>query len=344
MRKFFLTILALLAGAYAFFGLLAMLGALDTAGTDPAGRGMSAAFGMIGLIIGAAAGAVLFFGRKSLVALVLAALILGAIPALFGLWTISLSRSEARAQKETQESESGRADFGHDPALFAVADAIARNDPDAVRTAAKGVPNLQQPGRDGMTLLNFAVKKCWSRPEFSKSARALLDSGADPNFTNESRESFAMANSIHGPVALLWMMLQAGGNANAVDELGRPMIFGNWQLEYNEKDRRARLELLAGRGLDLNATLPVEQHTFSGYPLLLYRTNVGRGDHEAYNDAMFLIERGADPNRAAPDGTTLLTMLTDHMQFFSQRETGAPEQFLVLFRFLEQRALPTPAQ
>ena len=344
MRKFFLVVLSVLAGAYAFFGLLAMVGALDPAGSDPAGRAMSAGFGMIGVIIAVVAGVVLFFGRKSIVGLILGALILLAVPAFFATWTISLSRSEARGQQERKDVESGRFDFGHDPALFAVADAIARNDPEAVRAAAKAVANLQQPGRDGKTLLNFAVTKCWQRAEFTQAVRALLDSGADPNFTNESRESFAMANSIHGPVALLWMMLEAGGNPNAVDEFGRPMIFGNWQLSYHESARRGRLELMVDRGLDLNATLPAEEDTFSGYPLLLYRVNVGRGDHDAYTDAILLIERGADPNRAAPDGTTLVKMLTEHMQFFTTTGNDVPEQYQALFQFMEKRGLPTPAQ
>src|SRR3712207_6537403 len=102
MRKFFLIVLWLAAGAYAFFGLLAMVGALDPAGSDPAGRGMSAGFGLIGLIIGGAAGVVLFFGRRSIVALILAGLILAAIPAFFAMWSISLSRSEARARQQEE--------------------------------------------------------------------------------------------------------------------------------------------------------------------------------------------------------------------------------------------------
>src|SRR3712207_4523475 len=131
MRKFFLIVLSVAAAAYAFFGLLGMVGVLDPAGSDPAGRGMSAAFGMIGVIIAVAAGVTLFFGRRSTVGLILAALIRVAVPAFFATWTISRSRSEARARQEKEDVESGRSDFGHGPALFAVADAIARNNPEA---------------------------------------------------------------------------------------------------------------------------------------------------------------------------------------------------------------------
>ena len=43
------------------------------------------------------------------------------------------------------------------PALLAVALAVSKNDEAAIRAAAKNVPDLQAAGRDGETLLYFAV-------------------------------------------------------------------------------------------------------------------------------------------------------------------------------------------
>jgi hypothetical protein len=43
------------------------------------------------------------------------------------------------------------------PALFAVAQGIVKNDPEAIRTAAKSVPDLQAPGRNGR---NVAQLRC----------------------------------------------------------------------------------------------------------------------------------------------------------------------------------------
>jgi hypothetical protein len=77
--------------------------------------------------------------------------------------------------------------------LFAVAQGIVKNDPDAIRAAAKGIPDLQAAGRDGATLLNFAVMQSWQRPESVDAIRTLLSLGADPNYTNGNRNSFAMA-------------------------------------------------------------------------------------------------------------------------------------------------------
>jgi len=66
---------------------------------------------------------------------------------------IAWSRGEERARQQREDQRSGKEDFGDQPALFAVAQAIVRNDQDAVRAAAKNVPNLRAAGRDGTTLL-----------------------------------------------------------------------------------------------------------------------------------------------------------------------------------------------
>src|SRR4029450_11701364 len=71
-----------------------------------------------------------------------------------------------------------KVDFGDQPALFAVAQGIVKNDPEAIRTAAKGVPDLQAPGRDSATLLDFAVRQSWQRPEYVDAIRTLLSLGA----------------------------------------------------------------------------------------------------------------------------------------------------------------------
>jgi len=76
----------------------------------------------------------------------------------------------------------GRWDFGDQPTLFAVAQGIVKNDPEAIRAAAKSAPDLQAPGRDGTTLLNFAVTQSWQRPESVDAVRNLLSLGADPNY------------------------------------------------------------------------------------------------------------------------------------------------------------------
>ena len=134
----------------------------------------------------------------------------GALVSLFVVGFISLEKGEQHRRQLQAEQASGRWDFGDQPALFAVAQGIVKNDAEAIRTAAKSVPDLQAPGRDGETLLDFAVRQSWQRPESVEAIRTLLSLGADPNYTNGSRNVLAMANAGHSSAPVLRAMLEAG--------------------------------------------------------------------------------------------------------------------------------------
>ena|SRR5436190_20025615 len=77
----------------------------------------------------------------------------GAVVLLFVAFIVSMERGEKHQRQIRAEQDSGRWDFGDQPALFAVAQGIVKNDPDAIRAAAKSVPDLQAPGRYGAILL-----------------------------------------------------------------------------------------------------------------------------------------------------------------------------------------------
>src|SRR6266700_5698201 len=179
----------------------------------------------------------------------------GAVVSLSVVFIVSMERGEKHQRQMREEQRSGKWDFGEQPALFAVAQAIVKNDQDAIRAAAKGVPDLQAPGRDGATLLYFAVTQSWQRPELTEAVRTLLSLGADPNYTNGKRDSFAMANAVHGSAPVLRAMLEAGGNPNTRNEFGEPMILKNWYLGYYRDQARSRLDLLLDHGADVNSEL-----------------------------------------------------------------------------------------
>ena len=256
-----------------------------------------------------------------------AAIVAGGIIWLYVAFFVSMERGEEHRRQFQADLNSGHWDFGDQPALFAVAQAIVKNDQEAIRATAKGLPDLQAPGRDGTTLLYFAVTQSWQRPPLAEAVKTLLSLGADPNYTNGQRDSFAMASAVHGSAPLLRSMLEAGGNANTRDEFGRPIILMNWYLGYYPQDARTRLDLLLDHGADINATMPTDHSDSGGYTLLLYRTKDGPSHSDAYADALHLLERGADPNRAAPDGMTLGKMLTDQRAHF----TRTPPEFTALW-------------
>ena len=112
-----------------------------------------------------------------------------------------------------------------------------------------------------------------------------LSLGADPNYTNGHRNSFALANAVHGSALLLRYMLEAGGDPNARDEFDQPIILMNWYLGYYPNQARSRLELLLDRGADVNSAMPESASD--------HRTKMGLDDNLAYAGALTLIERGA---------------------------------------------------
>jgi len=263
----------------------------------------------------------------------------GTVVLLFVVGFMSLEKGEKHRRQFQAELESGRWDFGQEPALFAVAQGIVKNDPEAIRTAAKDVPDLQAPGRDGTTLLNFAVTQSWQRPESVDAVRTLLSLGADPNYTTGNRNSFAMANAGHSSALVLQSMLEAGGNANARDEFGRPMILMNWYLGYYKDQARSRFELLLDHGADVNSAMPADGSDSAGYPLLLYRTAMGLDDNLAYSDALLLLQRGADPNRAGADGMTFGKMLAARRAHFQRTHKSPPAEFIALWDWAEQHGI-----
>jgi hypothetical protein len=83
----------------------------------------------------------------------------GAVVCLFVAFFVSMERGEKHQRQLREEQHSGKWDFGDQPALFAVAQAIVKNNQEAIRAAAQAVPDLQAPGRYGATLLCWAVRE-----------------------------------------------------------------------------------------------------------------------------------------------------------------------------------------
>jgi len=294
------------------------------------------------LIAAIAAGAILLARKRpAFIALASIVLVIGLPISFFASWFVSESKIEARQQVERAQLASGQYAFGDQPALYAVAQAIVVNNQEAIRAAAKALPDLQAPGRDGTTLLCFAVLHTWQHREAVEAVRTLLSLGADPNHTNGQRNSFAMASSVHGPLEGLRVMLDAGGNPNAVSEYGWPIVFMHFKLGYYKQEEPARLDLLLDRGADINATIPEKDSECPGYSLVLFTTKQGLTDNREYAYALHLLERGADPNRVAPDGMNLAKMLVAQQEAFT-KGGGAPREFALLWDWARAHGVIQP--
>jgi len=114
-------------------------------------------------------------------------------------------------------------------------------------------------------------------------------------------------------------------------------------LGYYKNQARSRLELLLDRGADVNSAMP-EDRSDSGYTLLLYRTKMGFDDSLAYADALLLLERGADPNRAGSDGMTFGKMLMEHQAHFQRTHKPPPVEFTALWDGAEKHRIVQQAQ
>src|SRR5437667_12762474 len=144
-----------------------MVGVVAIPGMLGSVREADIVFGLMFLMIGAVSAFVTFLANKWRGWLIVAPLILCAgLPlALIAAFWIDMEKGDVHRRQLDEEMRSGRYDFGNQPALLAVAQAISANDQDAIRAAAKAVPDLQAPGRDGTTLLCWAVRETWQRPQ-----------------------------------------------------------------------------------------------------------------------------------------------------------------------------------
>jgi hypothetical protein len=256
---------------------------------------------------------------------------------------IAWSRGEKRAAQDREDMRSGKWDFGDQPALFAIAEAIVKNDPEAIRAAAKNVPDLNAAGRDGTTLLFFAVRSTWQHEYRVEAVKTLLSLGANPNYNNGQKDSFALAQAVEASAVVLRAMLDGGGDPNGRDANGVPIIFSNWDVgHYTDSQYRPRLDLLLERGADINATMPETGRCCAGYSLLLYITARARDEERNYADALHLLERGADPHRAGADGTTFAKLLMDRRERLTAENRMLPPDFQPLWNWAQAHGLLAP--
>src|SRR5438477_245172 len=192
-------------------------------------------------------------------------------------------------------------------------------------------------GRDGMTLLFFAVNESLERPELASAVETLLAVGVNPNYHSDSANSFALAQSVSADIGILRAMLDAGGDPNGRDVKGQPIVFDNWFMEPFKGQRLQRLRLLLDRGTDVNSISPL----LDRFSLLLYCAHMGEFEPQGYVDALELLNRSADFKYVADDRTTLMKLLSKQRQEFTERGATLPPEFTAVCDWLAARGVPS---
>jgi ankyrin repeat protein len=187
--------------------------------------------------------------------------------------------------------------------------AARRNDVQVAELLLENGANANATNRYGVTPLGIAATN-GSAPI----TRALLKAGASANGTNGEGEPVLMTASRAGAVDVVNLLLDAGADVNASEAFqGETALM--WAAGEDHPDVVATL---ARRGANLNvrsrplkypnvkvdfATMVFIAMPKGGFTALAFSARQG-----TVNGARALIEAGADPNVADPDGTTPLVL------------------------------------
>ena len=189
-----------------------------------------------------------------------------------------------------------------DPRLTAIAKAVAAEDVAKERelVAAGGIDWTAR-DKKGFTLLGLAVKRCaegMATPANYEGLKVLLAAGAplaqDVLSQAEGWDTLIAASS-GGTPELLTILLEAGGDAKAVNRAGVPVIF---ETMY----RPAHFRLLLDHGADVNA---VDREWMNPGQSLLMRLL----SEQQWAEAEYLLSKKPNLSHRADNGSTAASLL-----------------------------------
>jgi len=100
-----------------------------------------------------------------------------------------------------------------------------------------------------------------------------------------------MANGpVHASAPVLRAMLEAGGNPNARNEFGEPMILKNWYLGYYQTISGLD-SICSSITAPSHSAMPESAWDSAGYTVLLYRTKMDSTTSSPIADTLTLLER-----------------------------------------------------
>jgi hypothetical protein len=313
-----------------FFALEAAVVALlllsKNMGDDAAGRGLGTAWGLVLAPVVLVAGGALFWAQRSGRggAIWAATLVLG-LP--FILWAVNAASGSAKSlSRKSWRAQQGRFE---DPAVRALAKAVDAGDTALVRTLASA-GGIDWAARDpwGATIVGHAVRRTgqpyegFGRPVDIESVRILFESGApytiDAAGEDERLLTSAGYNADDVSLALMRIYLAHGADPNERKK------FDDASLVLHSNVTVPKLELLTAAGADLQ--VKSEREDRQGWSTLMNAAYMSN-----WPVAMFLLQHGVPADYAAPDGTTLDSILAadpDYEQSHTDVEKAERQAFV----------------
>ncbi|QHT65227.1 hypothetical protein GXP67_00325 [Rhodocytophaga rosea] len=279
--------------------------------SDPAGKAMGQGLGYLGLTLGVVLTILLltgfFTGIKSLVT---------GITLLACLTVAFLVLSQVKDTFDASLDGLLGKGFQSGSLVFppgkptSMARAIAAGDTIRIRTLAAEGLDLGQEGYEVKSYLHYAIQLAIDHGHSISSLRALLEAGADPNL----RAPLVEPVTAYGKTGLeaMEMLLQKGADPNQRDIYRVPVLHHGVVPE--------KLKLLVAYRADINATSAYE-------PLAGYTPLMSLLDDEAWKSVLFLMEKGADTERRAEDGTTFREMMRRRRNAFNGSQIPIPPEF-----------------
>jgi hypothetical protein len=307
---------------------IALLFANPNVGDDAAGRGVGRGYGLVlAPFVLLCAGLLYWSQHSSSNPLRVAAFGVVAIPFLIG----AVLFAGNSLQEWSYRLGAARAGQFSDPHLTKIARAIDQKNYAAER-ALLGEGKIDWDARDGTdaTLLGHAVKRVLSDYGADppvEGVRILLATGA-PLTDSATRPDEHLMETVFdgnspGTLAMMKAFLEAGGDANAKDRSGLPLI-------HTTTSSVPKLALLAEHGADLNA--PSNRFDRPKWTPLMNAVYMRQWDQ-----ALFLIENGGDISYQATDGNTLALVLEDRVKEY-KLESNAEAGYAQFVEALHRRS------
>ncbi|UAY97623.1 ankyrin repeat domain-containing protein [Dickeya dadantii] len=207
------------------------------------------------------------------------------------------------------------------PPMVALLQTIRKGDEaEARRQLAQGL-NLNIQGKEGITPLLWLIYETQDK----NAVRLALKLGADPNYKDGSGDS--VVNRVSGVCDPDWLriVLDAGGNPNAIGRLEQPALFS-----AIGEDRWADIKLLVERGADINLKDSLDRNS------VLYAGYLNK-----YEIAYWLIEKGADITIYDATGSNMAWTVEDSLSVMPHNAASYPWGIKVR-ELLQQRGIKFP--